>query len=165
MGLSFACVRAWVHMLFFFLALLSPDKKYFKNVPSLSGIQNLSSVLLRSREPGQSPEGKARQGEVSREQSGDGSLGAGEEGGGHSPPCEAAVTWGPDTLPSVLFWTHRDLTVPSFFFFFSKKMFGQTPRHVGPSSPSMTEPTSPPLEGGVVIPGPQGSPTVLFFLT
>lgn len=82
MGLSFACVRACAHMLFFFFALLSPDKKYFKNVPSLSGIQNLSSVLLRSREPGQNPEGKARQGKVSREQSGDGSLGAGEGGVG-----------------------------------------------------------------------------------
>ena len=147
-------------MLFFFFAFLSPDKKYFKNVPSPSGIQNLSSVLLRSREPGHSPEGKARQGEVSRGQSGDGSLG---QKRGVGTPCRVKQLQPGGLGPSHLSHSGHIGTslCPSFFF---KKMFGQTPRHVGPSSPTMTEPASPSLEGGVVTTGPQGSPTVLFFL-
>ena len=152
---------ACAHMLFFFFAFLSPDKKYFKNVPSPSGIQNLSSVLLRSREPGHSPEGKARQGEVSRGQSGDGSLGQEKRGVGTPHRVKQLQPGG--LGPSHLSHSGPIGTslCPSFFF---KKMFGQTPRHVGPSSPTMTEPASPSLEGGGVTTGPQGSPTVLFFL-
>lgn len=95
-------------LLVFFISKPRLKKNFFFNVPSLSGIQDLSSMLLRPGELEQSRR-EVQSGEAGREQSG---VGCGGDAAG---PCAAAATQGVPEAPTFCFiWTCGELSMPFF---------------------------------------------------